>query len=441
MLSAIALAPCGSAQAQSSQVRRASLKKDIARASAFIRSPRLRREKHQKMAASPFTFFRATAYLYTKDIAGGLIKLPAVWESAPEIQTWIQGDLHIQNLGFSDVNRALCFDLNDLDEAHRGPFTHDILRFLTSIFLAREDFGFRLSESDVVELCKGFMESYKDQLRAVRGSHDELKSELAIGDLRGFMKRRAKKLAKRNQKRLLAKYTSLSAGGRSFDLGNPKIGLATAPEQRQLRRAFPNFRASLALKARSAAGDFKIKGIAKRLDSGLGSLGVRKLYVLCEGRTAGPDDDLLYEVKEQRIPSWSSKGALEQAQRVLDAHRFMLRRVDAQTGALRMGRVSFLVRRISAQKGGFDAVDFKSLDDLKCFLGACAQAIALAHSRADKDAPGSGIHESFEKQALEAFKSWPRVGKTLIGLARDYARRVREDHRLFLALRADGELD
>ena len=57
----------------------------------------------------------------------------------PSPQTWIWGDLHIENFGsFKSDNRSVYFDLNDLDEAVLAPASWELARIVTSIFIAFE---------------------------------------------------------------------------------------------------------------------------------------------------------------------------------------------------------------------------------------------------------------------------------------------------------------
>jgi uncharacterized protein (DUF2252 family) len=94
--------------------------------------------KHQRMAASAFGFFRGAVPIMAADLATqpntGLI-------------TQLCGDAHLSNLGaFAALDGDLTFDINDFDEAIRGPFEYDVKRLATSILLGGREAGIKLSD-------------------------------------------------------------------------------------------------------------------------------------------------------------------------------------------------------------------------------------------------------------------------------------------------------
>ncbi len=69
--------------------------------------------KYQRMAVSPFTFFRGAAIIQARDLA-----------NAPVSGITVQacGDCHLANFGgFASPERVLVFDINDFDETFPGP--------------------------------------------------------------------------------------------------------------------------------------------------------------------------------------------------------------------------------------------------------------------------------------------------------------------------------
>jgi hypothetical protein len=84
--------------------------------------------KWERMAASPFGFFRGAVPVMAADLA----VLPHTG-----IFTQLCGDAHVRNLGaFAAPDGRLVFDINDFDETIRGPFEWDVKRLATSIILA-----------------------------------------------------------------------------------------------------------------------------------------------------------------------------------------------------------------------------------------------------------------------------------------------------------------
>lgn len=85
----------------------------------------------ERMAASPFAFYRGTAAIMAADLAqtphSGILVAAC-------------GDAHIDNFGFyASPQRSLVFDLNDFDEAAWAPWEWDLKRLVTSIVVAGRD--------------------------------------------------------------------------------------------------------------------------------------------------------------------------------------------------------------------------------------------------------------------------------------------------------------
>ena len=96
--------------------------------------------RRQRMAVSPFTFFRGAAILQAHDLA-----------CTPKTEFLVQtcGDAHISNFGlFSSAERRLVFDINDCDETLPAPFETDIKRLLASIEICGRDCKFKKSHRE-----------------------------------------------------------------------------------------------------------------------------------------------------------------------------------------------------------------------------------------------------------------------------------------------------
>src|SRR5437016_3420778 len=89
--------------------------------------------KMERMAASPFGFFRGAAPLMASDLAS---------QRHCGIDAQICGDMHVRNLGaYAAPDGHLVFDINDFDETIRGPFEWDLKRLATSLLLAGQESG------------------------------------------------------------------------------------------------------------------------------------------------------------------------------------------------------------------------------------------------------------------------------------------------------------
>ena len=98
---------------------------DLVASQEAERVPELVALRHERMAASPFAFFRGAAL----PMAADLTRTPA---SSIDVQC--VGDAHVGNFGmFSSTDHRIVFDVNDFDEAHRAPWEWDVKRLATSL--------------------------------------------------------------------------------------------------------------------------------------------------------------------------------------------------------------------------------------------------------------------------------------------------------------------
>src|SRR5580692_8654619 len=128
---------------------------DALAVSAVGRVPALLAIKWQRMAASPFGFFRGAVPIMAADLA----VLPHTG-----IQTQLCGDAHVRNLGaYAAPDGRLVFDINDFDETIRGPFEWDLKRLATSLILAGRETGAKnnaCADASVV-----FLNAYRRSMR------------------------------------------------------------------------------------------------------------------------------------------------------------------------------------------------------------------------------------------------------------------------------------
>jgi uncharacterized protein (DUF2252 family) len=118
------------------------------------RIPGLLPVKYQRMAVSPFTFFRGAAIIQARDLA-----------SAPVSGITVQacGDCHLANFGgFASPERALVFDINDFDETFPGPWEWDMKRLGASLVLAARDRSFPKSVAD--KAVRAAAASYRERM-------------------------------------------------------------------------------------------------------------------------------------------------------------------------------------------------------------------------------------------------------------------------------------
>ena len=89
--------------------------------------------RHERMAESPWAFYRGAAAVMAADLA-----------SRPNTGLTVQlcGDAHVLNFGlWATPERQLSFDLRDFDETLPGPFEWDVSRLVASIVVLAADNG------------------------------------------------------------------------------------------------------------------------------------------------------------------------------------------------------------------------------------------------------------------------------------------------------------
>src|SRR3984885_12237631 len=129
---------------------------DALAVSAVGRGPALGAIKGQRMAASPFGFFRGAVPVMAADLA----VLPHTG-----IFTQLCGDAHVRNLGtYAAPDGRLVFDINDFDETIRGPFEWDVKRMSTSFVLAGREAGGK--SSACAEAAAILLRSYRRSMHA-----------------------------------------------------------------------------------------------------------------------------------------------------------------------------------------------------------------------------------------------------------------------------------
>jgi len=96
--------------------------------------------QYQRMAVSPFTFFRGSAIIQARDL---------VTTNVSGIIVQACGGCHLANFGgFASPERRLVFDINDFDETFPGPWEWDLKPLCASLMLASRDCKFSKSNAN-----------------------------------------------------------------------------------------------------------------------------------------------------------------------------------------------------------------------------------------------------------------------------------------------------
>ncbi|HXY13839.1 MAG TPA: DUF2252 family protein [Terriglobales bacterium] len=139
------------------------------------------RFKHQRMAESPFAFFRSTFYRWMQ-------LWPEVGEKLTDAPSVLAvGDLHVENFGtWRDIEGRLVWGVNDFDEAAVLPYTLDLVRLATSAMLAAEEGHLSANIKDgFAAILDGYHEALVEGGRpfVLEEEHEWLR-EVALNELR-----------------------------------------------------------------------------------------------------------------------------------------------------------------------------------------------------------------------------------------------------------------
>jgi uncharacterized protein (DUF2252 family) len=302
--------------------------------------------KVARMQASALGFLRGAAPLYY-DI---LKERPELGEG-PAGEGWLAGDLHVENFGayrpepLGSAADRVAFDLNDFDDAFRGPWRLDVIRLATSLILLARSRG--IPGADAIKLAESLIAAH--ELAHIPAPPPAV---AALID----------RASTRSRRVLLDARTEVVSGKRRFVRGTRYRSLP-AELAREARQAFEAY-----AKKEDA---YEICDLAFRI-AGTGSLGGLRIAVLTNGK-GGKNGNWMFDMKEEA----------DSAQRVVDAMTACLEQPPRMAGTTKLGARSMLVRRLAAQEDKLDLlrVDASELQALACFLGAKSGA---AHRRGGK---------------------------------------------------------
>lgn len=392
--------------------------------------------RRERMAASPFAFYRGTALVMAADLAAG---------EHSGVTAQLCGDAHVANFGlFGSPERRLLFDLNDFDETLPGPFEWDVKRLVASLELAGRAIGLRRKERRRVTVRA---------VRAYRRSMDEFvgMSDLdvwyssvdvdeatrlarASQEATRATQRVAAQARRRTQLRSLARLSEVDAGTRRFvadpPLVQPLAHLQAAgtvgADAVGLTRLIDDYRGSLQPDRRRLLAGYRVVDVALKV-VGVGSVGTRCWILLLQGVDA--DDALVLQAKEASAsvlePYLGASTYAQHGERVVQGQRLMQASSDLMLGWQRggggVGERDYYVRQLHDWKGGVDVGSLRP-EGLLGYGRLCAWVLARAHAR------------SGDRYAVAGYLgSGATADEPLADFAAAYADRAERDHAAFVA--------
>ncbi|MFA5884602.1 MAG: DUF2252 domain-containing protein [Acidimicrobiia bacterium] len=360
------------------------------------RVPELLAIRHERMLATPFTFYRGAAILMAADLA-----------TQPDTGLRVQacGDAHLANFGgFSAPDRATVFDMNDFDETAPGPFEWDVKRLVTSFELAWRENGFeqKVGRKIVVNTARAYREAMAEfaGMRNIDLWYSRLDVDQALARWSSQVSSEAVERFRRNvgkaqakdSLKALAKLTEVVDGEHRIRSDPPLIVPAReldadpAALVSWLHERFRVYRHSLQPDRRHLLEGYRIVDIARKV-VGVGSVGTRCWIILLLGRD--DQDPLFIQVKEANEsvlePYAGRSGYASHGQRVVEGQRLLQSASDILLGWTRATGIDGVAREFYLRQlwdGKFSpAYETMPPETLRVFGEMCGTTLARGHAR------------------------------------------------------------
>ena len=362
------------------------------------RVPELIPIRHERMSASPFTFFRGAATVMAADLA-----------STPSTGISVQlcGDAHLSNFGgFAAPDRRLVVDINDFDETLRGPWEWDVKRLAASMSVAARDIGFgRKQRREITTAAVASYRTWMRKLAQVRNIdvwYARIEADAVLAQVRDRIAKPGMKRVERDLRRAQHK-DSLRALNRLTETvdGEPRFvsdppllvplrDLAPAAEPEALREGMQGllrvYRASLRDDVRLLLDNYRFVDMARKV-VGVGSVGTRAWVLLFLGRDER--DALCLQAKEAEASVLESvlrpSPYRNHGRRVVEGQRQIQSASDVFLGWVRVTGIDgrerdFYLRQLWDWKLSAEVEAMQS-SGLKAYGELCGATLARAHAR------------------------------------------------------------
>lgn len=386
--------------------------------------------RSERMAQSPFAFFRGTAAIMAADLAE---------DEHTGVFVGACGDAHVANFGFyASPQRTLVFDLNDFDEAAYAPWEWDLKRLMASIVVSGQASSRtqRAIESAVLASVKAYADALKTAVERdpVQRFYTYFEADKRRA---GFSKRGAKVLKaaiedarQHTSRRATRKLTVRSDDGSLTFAESPPAMVHIERDEKwdPLRHA--------EMYLRSAGPDisqlllqYRVTDIVRRA-VGVGSVGTRCSLILLQD---GDENTLILQSKEAKKSVLEQFGGIEQPEvvrnvidsfgegaRVVGMQKILQGVSDPFLGHLQIGGTDLYIRQFHDMKGG---IDTEVLEDqvFRNYAKTCAIVLARAHAQSPQAAVIAGY-----------VGGGKALGSSMLEWGYAYAARSLEDYNAFL---------
>ena len=346
------------------------------------RVPKLIELKNQRMALSPFGYFRGAVPVMAYDLS----LVPNTG-----IRTQLCGDAHVRNLGaFAGPDGRLVFDINDFDETIVGPFEWDVKRMATSLILAGREA--HVSNSHCREASAAFVARYRRMMH--------LFSTMPVLEVARYQVHRlgecgpvsaillaAKRSTPTLSLRALTEPDPSNKAQRIFKTNLPTLERLTGSRHgeiaKQVIASLVPYEESLLPERRRFLAQYRAIDVAFKV-VGTGSVGLRDYCVYLEGN--GRKDPLFIQIKEEAVSAYApyltsnAKKTYHQGRRVVEGERSMQLQSDPFLGWTKIEGRDYLVRQLNDHKGSLDMTTIKAAGLME-YASVCGEMLARGHAR------------------------------------------------------------
>jgi uncharacterized protein (DUF2252 family) len=387
--------------------------------------------RHQRMAVSPWNYYRGAAAVMAADLA-------AQPDSGLTVQ--LGGDAHVLNFGlWATPERHLGFDLRDFDETLPGPFEWDVKRFAASLVVLAREHGAGRTAADAAVTAG--VEAYRRRMRRYRNRpeldiwYDSTRAEALIGYFEPADRNQVSVYIERKRQRRTSRWAHRKltemADGRPRITADPPVrfSVSDTEQARIADELLGAYRQTLADDRRALFDRFRLTDVVRQV-VGVGSDGMRVYLVLLEGRTAA--DPLFLQLKQAGPavyePYAGASGYACHGARVIAGKRLLQTATDIFVGWGSMGGNDYYVRQFRDMK----IIPSTELiaPRLTEFATACGGTLARAHAR-------SGDPMTIDRYLGKG----PQFTDAMGEFARRYAEQNERDHAQLVRAIAAGEVD
>ena len=393
-----------------------------------IRDPDLVPIRHQRMAESPWNYYRGAAAVMAADLA-----------CQPDSGLMVQlcGDAHVLNFGlWATPERNLSFDLRDFDETLPGPFEWDVKRFAASLVVAARENGVKPAKATAAVTAG--IEAYCRRMRKYATMPeldiwyastwaDQLIEYFEPADRGQVSIRIERQRTRRTSRGAFAKLTEMAHGHPRITEDPPRRVRISDDEQAEfVQHLLGGYRLTLQEDRRNLFDRFTTVDVVRQV-VGVGSVGMRVYLVLLEGRTGA--DPLFLQAKQAGPSVYEAHTQVSQhgnhGERVISGKRMVQSATDIFVGWGALHGNDYYIRQFRDMKiiPKTDGIAPRLAE----FATACGGALARAHARTG------------DPMAIDSYIGKGRKFTTEMSrFADQYADQNERDHAQLVKALADG---